>query len=193
MVVIPRRAAAVAALLVAGLLGACASAPTKETRISTRLEGLEFNSVASQYRTRPTVVKIFEYGDRPDTLLVSVDLYGNRTGWASFFKGLAPAYIAHIDKFLEWEALARERGDALTREIGRAPSPSGGTKADLLFSFHSGNERSHFLTITFCMSMTCATGSGLTLDVAGAKELRALLLRFDAGELKHIPVDQVYK
>lgn len=174
-------------------LVACATAPAKDTRINTPLHARQFNSIASQYLPRPTTVRIVELDDGSERMAVTADFYGGKYGAVSFFRGQVPAYVARVDKFLEWEAIARERGDALTKDIGRAPSPSAGPAAELSFAFHSGNARAHFLVITFCVLGGCLPDQAIALDPEGARELRALLLRFETGQLKHTPVDQVYK
>lgn len=179
-------------LIVALALVACTTLE-QSNRISTRLVGKEFNSVASRYLDRPTFVAVEHLSDKTTVLRVTMSIYGAKESNLSFIQGKSAAYVVHIDKFLEWEALAKSRGDALTKDIGRAPAWANGLSGDLKFAFHSGNAAAHFLTISFCALGTCLDDQAVYLDAASARELRRLILALDNGSLGKASVDSVYK
>lgn len=179
-------------LIVALTLVACTTLE-QSNRISTRLVGKEFNSIASRYLDRPTFVAIEQLSDKTTVLRVTMSMYGTKESNLPFMQGKSAAYVMHIDKFLEWEALAKSRGDALTKDIGRAPAWSNGPSGDLKFVFHSGNAAAHFLAISFCAVGTCLDDQTVYLDAASTKELRRLLVALDNGSLRKAGVDSVYK
>lgn len=179
-------------IIVALTLVACTTLE-QSNRISTRLVGMEFNSIASQHLNRPTFVTIERMSDKATVLRVTMSMYGSKDSYLTFLQGQSAAYVAHIDKFLGWEALAKSRGDALTKDIGRAPAWSNGPSGDLKFVFHSGNAAAHFLAISFCAMGTCLDDQAVYLDAASVQELRRLLLALDGGSLGKASVDSVYK
>lgn len=179
-------------IILALTLGACTTLE-QSNRISTRLVGKEFNSIASRYLDRPTFAAIERMSDKATVLRVKMSMYGSKESNLPFLQGRSAAYVAHIDKFLEWEALAKSRGDALTKDIGRVPAWSNGPSGDLKFVFHSGNAATHFLAISFCAAGTCLDNQTVYFDAASVQELRRLLLALDDGSLGKASVDSVYK
>lgn len=179
--------------LIVGLTLIACTTVDQSNRISTRLVGREFNSIASRYLDRPTFVAIEHMSDKTTVLRVKMSMYGAKESNLPFIQGKGAAYVGHIDKFLEWEALAKSRGDALTKDIGKAPAWSGGPSGDLKFVFHSGNAAAHFLAISFCSVGTCLDDQAVYLDASSARELRRLILELDNGSLGKASVDSVYK
>lgn len=165
----------------------------QSNRISTRLIGKEFNSIASRYLDRPTFVAIERLSDKATVLRVKMSMYGTKESNLPFLQGKSAEYVAHIDKFIQWEALAKSRGDALTKDIGRVPAWSNGPSGELKFVFHSGNAAAHFLAISFCAVGTCLDEQAVYMDAASVQELRRLLLALDDGSLGKASVDSAYK
>ena len=179
------------------VLGACTTIK-QSTNVSSNLQAMEFNSVASQYMDRPTFVEFMNLSDGSEILNIKISTYGKgRYGDYSAHIGLNKAYleedIALINKYFEWEIQAKSKGDIFTKEIGRArESTNGETK----FTFHSGNASEHYLALSFCAKTllnTCLDEGALYFNVIDAKELVALLEKLKAGDIKQKNIDAAYK
>lgn len=165
------------------LLSACAA--MQETTLRTSLEVYEYNSLARKYMDRPTFVTV---SGTPGSqqLKVSFEPYGlaKAGDYAMFAAKHSDTYLAHINKFLDWAARARENGDAFDKKIGNAPILTG---LSLDFSFHSGNPSNHYLALTLCSLGSCAMGMNdsrsLYFDESGALTLLNLIEKLKAGEL----------
>lgn len=188
---------ALASILFALFLTACTTVQ-QSTRVSTPLQAMEFNSIASRYMARPTFVSVEKMSDGVTVLLVRMDPYRKdpllpEGSPIRFSKEHVPAYLNAINKYFEWAALAKERKDALTKEIASAPTWANMAKGSLKFTFHSGNDHAHYLTIAFSASGTTLTDSALFFDESNAKQLRDLLDEFAAGRIGVADVSNVYK
>ena len=86
-------------------------------------------------------------------------------------------HIAHIEKYLKWEKLASENGDAFTKEIGFAKGDG-----KLKYSFFSANEDYHLLEVSSCSFGSCGV-SELFFDKENVLILLDLLKQLKAGEL----------
>jgi hypothetical protein len=180
---------------------ACTSI-AEQTHIGTRLAASEFNSVSSTYEERPTIVSLQTYSSGVVALVIDMDEYG--MGKTAQYGIDAPndylmpldvtkahEYIAHIDKFFEWEELARSRGDIIQREIGSAPGAGYQTAGTIKFSLSSGNSTRHYLLMEFCAVGLCVNPMYFTPE--SARELKALLLRAGDGSVQHLDEGQIYK
>ena len=95
--------------------------------------------MASRYMERPTFVSLEDMSDGRSLMMIRMETYAVPSTYSSlslspqaadalrnsqlrFLKEQVPGYVAAIDKFLEWAALASERKDAFTKEIGRVPT-----------------------------------------------------------------------
>jgi hypothetical protein len=119
-----------------------------------------------------------------------------KRGEANFFSiNHVDAYLAHIAKYIEWEAKANKNKDAFTKDIGEAPTQMTGIW--LKFGFHSGNVDSHYLTINSCVKIfgSCSTDEKSTqyYAIEDAKELATLLTKLKNGEIKSGDVAAEYK
>ena len=180
------------------LTNACTSV-AKETRIASQLHAREFNSIASQYIERPTFLSLQTYSDGRTALVIDMDEYG--VGPAGFEMAgdyalrLDPAqvdaYVALIDKYLEWETLASSRGDMLDKEIGRAPAAGAQSPGEARFAIYSGNVGAHYLSTQFCGVGTCI--NDMFFSRGDANELKRVLLALKSGNVGHLNVDGVYK
>lgn len=172
-------------LALALAVSACGSIKT-ESRVSTSLQARQYNSVASTYMPSPASVNVAEMSDGARVLRVAMTLYNGQQSFLQFPAGSGGMAAAHIDKYLEWETLARSRGDALTKDIGRSPawsSMGAGSGSQIKMSLHSGNAKTHLLVATYCAAGTCSERESLYFDRTDAIELRRLLLQLDAGAL----------
>lgn len=163
-------------------LSACTTVQ-QTTRVPTKLVAREFNSIASQYLERPTFVSVERMSDGATVLRVSMTMYGSDTSTLPMLRGKSTEYSALIDKFLEWEVLARSRGDAITKEIGRAPAWGNAVAGDLKFTFHSGNSATHYLAVAYCNAGTCSEKTAQYYSPPAAVELRTLVQALDAGKI----------
>ena len=182
----------------------------RSDRVSTSLSAREYNSIASRYMERPTFVSIEEMSDGSTVLMVQMDTYSVpstyrdlnlsaeqrnalRHSQVRFLKDHVAEYVEAIDKFAEWEELARERGDAFTREINRVPTWANMGSGNLVFSFHSGNDQNHFLVVAFAAAGTVLEDQALYFDSSNITELKRLLVGFSNDSLQRTDIDSVYR
>lgn len=172
-----------------------------ETRIPSNLSASEFNDVASQYMERPTFVAVQSFSDGRTALRVEMDEYG--TGYDPTLKIVTPhvtyfdkrfvaEYLPLIDKYLEWEALAAQRGDLIERPIGEAKSQGAGAEVTLKFGIYSSSSATHLLVIETCVIGTCS-GKSLSVTRPNAFTLKTLLADFASGKVDQENIDSIYK
>ncbi|MGR5150083.1 hypothetical protein ACQKP8_26495 [Photobacterium alginatilyticum] len=181
--------------LILAMISGCASVQ-EQTRISTTLKASEYNSIASKYMERPTFTSIEKFSTGEEVLAVSmdtygVDSYGNTTSTIRYSNEQIDEYMALIDKYIKWEAIAVSRKDAITREIGNAKAWSNGVSAYLKFNFHSGNEYNHYLSVSFCATV-CLDEQAQYYTKKDAVELKDLLNNMKLGKLEPSNIDDVY-
>jgi len=171
-----------------------------ETRISSNLVASEFNDVASQYMERPTMVSVQSFSDGNTALKVLMDEYGTGydpllkvpTEHATYFdRRFVSDYLPLIDKYVEWEALAMERGDLIEKQVGSAKTWGVGGDIELSFSIHSASSTRHVLVIERCAFGNCVD-KALHLTKSNASILRGLLVDFAAGKVDHFNTDSIY-
>jgi hypothetical protein len=172
-------------------LAGCATV-TEERRYPTGFSGRLYNSVSSQYSARPTEARVLKLSDGGEALSVDVTLwapgqYGQTSVGVSYLRGNGTAYAAMFAKFLEWDALATERGDVFTKVMGRAPTGNG----ELEFTFHSGAKGSNYLSVGFCVVGPCI--SHTYYDPVAVRGLRDLVAKFEAGQMPAAQPQGVYK
>jgi hypothetical protein len=165
----------------------------QSTRLSTGLEAKEYNSVYAKYMDRPTFISIEMMSDGNTVLAISRDNYGTTSSPLRFSKENVSKYIALIDKYFEWNQLAISRGDAITKEIGKAETWGNSISGTLKFTFHSGNSAVHYLSISFCAAGTCLDDQALYFDFKNSHELKSLLIQLDSGAVKTENVNEIYK
>ncbi len=175
------------AIFLTAVLSGCAA--TKSTTINAPFEVSVYNSVANRYMPRLTEVLLQEKNGE-NILYIGVEKYGSNYGqkeWISFSKQSASESIPLIEKYLEWEKIASDRGDHVDKEIGRVDTPNG-QFGDVVFSFHSGNQYSHYLNV-----YGSATTYSHIYTKSDAVNLKSLLTKFVNGNLAHLDADSVYK
>ncbi|MCS0161615.1 hypothetical protein [Vibrio alginolyticus] len=186
-------------LLSVGLIAMLAGCATieKETRIPSTLKASEFNSVASLYMPKPTFVSYESFSSGENVLAVKmttygIDQYSNSESTIRYSQAYAEKYIDLIDKYLEWNKIALQRKDIVNKEIGREAAWTGGTDAELKFSFYSGNENSHFLAVSFCTMLICLDDKSHYYDAENAVKLKSLLEKLSVGSISQANVEDVY-
>ncbi|WP_413113836.1 hypothetical protein [Thaumasiovibrio sp. DFM-14] len=177
------------------IMSGCATVQ-EETRISTDLRASEYNSIAAKYMVRPTFTSLEKFSTGETVLAVSMDSYktdsyGNSTNTNRYLVDYADEYIALIGKYIEWESLAINRQDAFTKDIGKATAWSNGASASLKFSFHSGNEYKHYLSVSFCTTV-CLDEQAHYYTKKDAIELKKLLAQMKTGKINFSDIDSVY-
>ena len=163
-----------------------------ETRITSDIKAREFNSIASKYYERPTFVTLENMSDGETLLAFKMDSYRSVTNSIRFSKNDTTDYKNIITKFSEWNQLATERGDAFTKEIGRVSTWGNGLSATLKFEFHSGNEKQHYLSVSYCAAGTCLDDSALYFDKQNSEKLYDLLVKLEKGEVEQKDIDSIY-
>lgn len=170
-------------------------------RISSSLRAGEFNDVASQYMERPTFATVHTFSDGNTALRVEMDEYG--TGYDPNLKIVTPHvtyfdkhfvadYVPMIDKYLEWEELATQRGDLIERLVGDAKTWGNGAEVTLKLEIFSSASATHLLVIKRCAVGTCSDKS-LSLTKPNAIILRSLLTDFASGKVDQKNLDSIYQ
>lgn len=165
----------------------------QSSRLSTSLEVREYNSVYAKYMDRPTFTSVEKMSDGNTVLAISRDNYGTTSSPLRFSKDNVPSYVSLIEKYLEWAQLATSRGDAITKEIGKADTWGNSMSGALKFTFHSGNSAAHYLSISFCAAGTCLDDQALYFDVQNANELKILLHQLSSGIVKTENSKEIYQ
>ncbi len=152
---------------------------------------------------RPTHVAIHNYSDDTESLVIEIDQYSKGIGknnysrWLVLFdKAVVPEYISMIDKYIEWEGLAKSRGDIFTKKIGTVKSTTlAGTYTTMEFDFHSGNASNHYLCVyrsTPQMGLDKKV-QALYFDRDNSIILKDLLKKYETSRLGNSNIDQVYQ
>jgi hypothetical protein len=165
------------------VLTGCAT--TKPQIYPSTVRGADYNSIAERYTVMPTTAEVDTGLGGVQYLIYRVDLYSFSGGSQNIFmlnisKENGMSIIALIDKYLKWEEIALRDGDQLDKEIGTAKEVLGGN--EYKFSFHSGNKKDHFLSVSMCMTFTC-TSTGY-FDKANAALLKNEISQFLTGKYK---------
>jgi hypothetical protein len=188
---------AIASIAVAVSLLGCASV-SDEFRVPSNIKSLEFNSLSSQYMSRPTFLKILKMSDGTEILKITMDSYGPAKNGVMPSISIATTYVDEniemLEKYLSWVNTAKEREDQFTKEIGKVNSWDNGATLLNRYTFHSGNQYSHFVEIVTCSLGICnpSEQSPIMLDPEGAKSLIKELQMFKKGEFKKTDLDTVY-
>lgn len=173
------------------LVTACTSVQ-QSTRVSTNLQAMQFNSVASQFMQRPTSITAEKMSDGESVLAITMENYGVEQSAIRFSKKHVPEYRTLINKYLKWTDIAKNNSDQLTKDIGNATTWGNASSGELKFTFHSGNQYKHFLRISFCAVGTCLDDQALFFDESEAKELSQLLSDFESGKITSNDVTSKY-
>lgn len=173
------------------MLTACATIQ-QSTRLSTKLNAKEYNSIASNYMNRPTFTSVEKMSGGETVLTISMKSYRSTSNVLRFQKKYVPEYLSLIQKYMDWEQLAKSRGDAFTKEIGRASSWGNALSGTLKFTFHSGNSNAHFLAVSFCATGTCLDNEALYFDKFNAIELSTLLKKLESETLRQNNIENIY-
>ncbi|ROR25449.1 hypothetical protein EDB67_10499 [Vibrio crassostreae] len=171
----------------------------KEYRLVSNVQSLEFNSLLSEYKTRPTFVSLLEMSDGEEVLNIKMDSYlasgdGIKPS-ISIARKYADENIEAIEKYLKWNVLALDRKDQFTKEVSTTKSwDNSGVTIENRYTFHSGNEFNHYLEIVTCSLGICnpSQKSPIMLDSHGAIVLIKELNNFRAGSFSKNNIDSVY-
>ena len=148
---------------------------TPATRIPIDFQAVDFNSISSEYLSRPTFAN---YTD--NQIVIMIKSYRGGYGLAFYKNGISD-HINAIKKYLKWEEIAIKNDDLLTKDIASVENGSDTYK----YSFHSGNKKHHYLTITPCPPLTwCLSEISQTYDREGAAKFAHLLEKFKNNELE---------
>lgn len=178
--------------MLVGLLAACGGLKPGAISVNESLPAMDYNSVSNQYSERHTQIAVQGVVGGEDVLTVYMDSF--RPGDSYFRKIMfsrdkVSEYTGLIDKYLEWAEMAVSRQDLLDKEIGFAWGQPGMKNQ---FSIFSASVSRPLLVIKACMPMGCSEPFPQYYDQDGAKDLRALLVKFQNDELK-VTDDSVYQ
>lgn len=170
-----------------------------ETRFSTDIKLSTFNSVLSQFVTRPTFAKFtdFENPELTDAIYIQADGFGGsynsmigytkNTLSLEINKLTANYMVNAIDKYLKWEVKAAEKRDLLSKLILITPAVErSNMKYQWEISFYSGNETNHYMLFKMCMlssviGKTC--GIDIYIDKVNVLKLKSLINNYMNNKL----------
>lgn len=177
------------ASLLISLLTACAtSGNTTRTIIPIDFAAMQYNSIANRYINQPTIAEYALKNSGSSWLSITMDAYGRdqfgnqNTVLVTFVRENTDSYISFIDKYLEWERTASADKDVFSKRIGKAK----GQIFDMVFTFHSGNENTHYLTI----GLWGSDHQFYSRDAA--IQLRELLAQYKNDQLKSLNANEKY-
>ena len=141
------------------VLSRCASQPSQVYPSSVRF--FDYNSISESYTDMPTSARIDTGFHGEKYLMYASDRYTFSNGSQNSFvldisKETGNQVISLIDKYLKWEGMAVKDGDEFDKEIGKAKEAILGNTYE--FSFHSGNKKHHYLSISMCSVMCTSAG-----------------------------------
>ncbi|ELY3410654.1 hypothetical protein SMW94_004603 [Vibrio parahaemolyticus] len=185
-------------MAVVAVIYGCVSV-SKEHRLSPSFQSLEFNSLLSEYKARPTFVSLLEMSDGEEVLSIKMDSYLASSDGIKPSISISRKYVDEnieaIEKYLKWNKLALDRKDQFTKEIAITKSwDNAGVTVENRYTFHSGNEFNHYLEIVTCSLGICnpSQKSPIMLNSNGATELVKELNDFRTGSVSKTNVDSVY-
>ncbi|EJV9424528.1 hypothetical protein N7893_004265 [Vibrio vulnificus] len=185
-------------MAVVAVISGCVSV-SKEHRLSHSFQSLEFNSLLSEYKARPTFVSLLEMSDGEEVLNIKMDSYLASSDGIKPSISISRKYVDEnieaIEKYLKWNKLALDRKDQFTKEIAITKSwDNAGVTVENRYTFHSGNEFNHYLEIVTCSLGICnpSQKSPIMLNSNGATELVKELNDFRTGSVSKTNVDSVY-
>ena len=163
-----------------------------KTLVRSELRVLEFNDFAEKYLGKPSTIYIWGK-KKKQTLQISYEPYNIASlahePYLMFVTKHIETYIAHIQKYLKWAAMATENGDSFEKDIGKAKSQMGlGHK----YSFWSGNATNHYLHVQACSLGSCGKSGNFYFDEHNATVLLNLLNDLKNGSLPAPDVGNKY-
>ncbi|HHE3463678.1 TPA: hypothetical protein ACPDJG_000596 [Pasteurella multocida] len=174
--------------VLSALLIGCSTA-NNLTKINSSVEGLIYNSVASDYLPGLTSALLLDFDEGYQAVTYTTETYKtNQFGQREKVNITIPSYavddhLIMLNKFLSWDQKAKERGDQFSKEIGRVKTVNGYS----IYTFHSGNKHSNLLNVCFTNpeSMPCNIDS-ITFDVKNVKLIIQDLNKFKSGGFKQL-------
>ncbi len=172
------------ALLVAG----CITYPNF-LRVNASVDYCEYSPLMKSDLVVPLVIEV-----SGEALYVKLLSHPTKRTQVVVERRSAQAFVSALDKFLEWHALAEQRGDCLSKRIGGV-SYNGFNYA---IRFYTAAEGKHYLLIGVRSKIL---GDGpiepdaldLSLDSANALRLRNVLMAFSENRLDISNKDGTYK
>ncbi|WP_143411962.1 hypothetical protein [Canicola haemoglobinophilus] len=170
------------------LLVGCTTA-SKLTKVSSNVQGLAYNSVASNYTPMFTTASLLDFDDGSKAIHYKMetykrDNYGNiQTANVTIPDTSLEQHLVLLNKFLDWDIKAKSRSEQFDKEIGRAKTINGYS----VYTFHSGSQHSNFLDVCFVLGENgfCMIES-ITFDVTNVKRIIEDLTKFKNGQFKHV-------
>lgn len=161
----------------------------KVTKIKSQVEGSVYNSVASNFLPMLTTAMLLDFSDGSQALMYQVETY-KRDQFGNHEKAnftiashSVNEHLATLNKFLDWDAKAKSRGDQFTKEIARVKTINGYT----VYTFHSGNQYSNLLDVCFTSpeNAPCLIQS-VTFDVKNVRRIIDDVNKFKDGKFKQL-------
>lgn len=187
----------IGALLTIAVSG-CATV-SQEHRLTTNIQSLEFNSILSEYRIRPTFVTLQEMNDGTELFKIEMDSYQPDKQGINPSISISRKYLNNnidaLNKYLKWNEIALNRKDQFTKNIDKVKAwDNSSFIIENEYTFHSGNENKHYVSIVTCALDNCnpSQRSPIMLDSNNVKILLNELNSFQESKLKKVNIDNVY-
>lgn len=172
--------------LIGALLAGCTMAD-KETRVSSAVQGMVYNSAISKYTPMPTTVSLSTYGSNQELAYrtdgYGFNQYGSKEQVVLFIpKNNVAEHEKILNKFLEWDNLAKSREDQITKTIGSAKT----VKGNMIYTFHSGNEYLNILSACFDVLTSSVCGvNPVAFDRKNVEYLLQDIQKLKNGSFQH--------
>ena len=151
-------------------------------RINTGLSAVRFNDISRSNYEYPVRV---EYTEK--MLLVYAEGYGSMPSTYMITKKMIPELLESIDKYFEWEKLAVERNETITKRIRSIDYHL----TSLVVDFHSANARTHLFTLGFIMKPSSVYDLCLTKE--NVVIFRKLISDYMNDAIQTEKTDSIYK
>ena len=164
----------------------------QSTGIKTDIQAVQFNTILSQYRDRPTFLSLITSNNK-QTLVLKMSRYSGYEAEIPFVQSKVPEYVSMIDKFIKWSALASKNSDVFTKEIGQVNSDM----VYVTFTFHAANTTSQYLSLSYCVKNSlaadlCFDDRSIDLTLADSINLKQTLINFEKGKIKQENISTIY-
>lgn len=171
-------------LLLSIVISGCSSVPSVTQRMGVDFQGAVYNDITNQYMPQMTWAKISSHdeGGRIELVEVRVDRYGSGSNFLYIDLDNIDRHIGAVDKYLKWEKLASKRRELVDKEIDKIPSKY--LSYNIEYSFHSGNETNHFLSVDHGTSFATRGMYAIYFDRENAMKYKEMLVKFKNGEYK---------
>lgn len=168
------------------LLTACSMAD-RSTKITSQVQGLIYNDIASRYSPRLTQVFLEDFSDGSQALRYMTELFGKNSSGVEYSIYVvssknADEHLSLLNKFIDWNKKAKDRGDQFEKKIGSAKTVNG----YIQYTFHSSNEYKNLLVTCFSLSEDSMCTDATTFDLSSVNYIISDITKLKNRSLKQL-------